>query len=56
MNKAKLAHEPLTNDELPTPGTLVAIDAEFVSLQKVQSASLRSRVDLPHRSWCQGGE
>ncbi|CUA74901.1 PAB-dependent poly(A)-specific ribonuclease subunit 2 [Rhizoctonia solani] len=37
MNKAKLAHEPLTPDELPTPGTLVAIDAEFVSLQKEEN-------------------
>ncbi|KAG8714993.1 poly(A)-specific ribonuclease [Ceratobasidium sp. 423] len=37
MNKAKLAHEPLTADELPTPGTLVAIDAEFVSLQKEEN-------------------
>ncbi|ELU44832.1 cell division control protein 45 [Rhizoctonia solani AG-1 IA] len=36
MNKSKLVHEPLTADELPTPGTLVAIDAEFVSLQKVR--------------------
>jgi PAB-dependent poly(A)-specific ribonuclease subunit 2 len=35
MNKEKLAHEPLTPDELPKPGTLVSIDAEFVSMQKV---------------------
>lgn len=34
MNKSKLAHEPLTVEELPKPGTLVSIDAEFVSLQK----------------------
>ncbi|KAB5596531.1 PAB-dependent poly(A)-specific ribonuclease subunit PAN2 [Ceratobasidium theobromae] len=37
MNRAKLAHEPLSPDELPTPGTLVAIDAEFVSLQKEEN-------------------
>ncbi|QRW27499.1 PAB-dependent poly(A)-specific ribonuclease subunit PAN2 [Rhizoctonia solani] len=37
MNKSKLVHEPLTADELPTPGTLVAIDAEFVSLQKEEN-------------------
>lgn len=35
MNKEKLAHEPLTPEELPKPGTLVSIDAEFVSMQKV---------------------
>lgn len=37
MNKAKLAHEPLSAEELPTPGTLVSIDAEFVSLQKEEN-------------------
>ncbi|KAF8758936.1 hypothetical protein RHS01_02539 [Rhizoctonia solani] len=37
MNKSKLVHEPLAADELPTPGTLVAIDAEFVSLQKEEN-------------------
>lgn len=30
-----MKHECLGNDELPTPGTLVAIDAEFVSMQQV---------------------
>ena len=28
-----IRHRPLTRDELPTPGTLVAIDAEFVSIE-----------------------
>ncbi|KAG8769786.1 poly(A)-specific ribonuclease [Ceratobasidium sp. 428] len=37
MNKAKLVHEPLTPEELPKPGTLVSIDAEFVSLQKEEN-------------------
>ncbi|KAG8722933.1 poly(A)-specific ribonuclease [Ceratobasidium sp. 394] len=37
MNKAKLAHEPLAPEELPKPGTLVSIDAEFVSLQKEEN-------------------
>ena len=30
-----MKHETLGQDELPTPGTLVAIDAEFVSMQQV---------------------
>ncbi|KAG8743574.1 poly(A)-specific ribonuclease [Ceratobasidium sp. 414] len=40
MNKAKLAHEPLAPEELPKPGTLVSIDAEFVSLQKASRAAM----------------
>jgi PAB-dependent poly(A)-specific ribonuclease subunit 2 len=28
-------HDPLRPDELPTPGTVVAIDAEFVKMQQV---------------------
>lgn len=36
MNRDKnlIKHEPLRFEELPTPGTLVAIDAEFVSMQQ----------------------
>ena len=30
-----IKHDPLRPDELPRPGTLVAIDAEFVSMQQV---------------------
>lgn len=30
-----IKHEPLDSDELPTLGMLVAIDAEFVSMQQV---------------------
>ncbi|KAF8919283.1 PAB-dependent poly-A-specific ribonuclease subunit PAN2 [Mucidula mucida] len=32
-----IKHEPLRYDELPTPGTLVAIDAEFVSMQQEET-------------------
>ncbi|KAI6038459.1 ubiquitin carboxyl-terminal hydrolase-domain-containing protein [Pisolithus marmoratus] len=36
INRQKnlIKHEPLRFEELPTPGTLVAIDAEFVSMQQ----------------------
>lgn len=42
-----MKHEPLRPDELPKPGTLVAIDAEFVSMQQVRllSFSQLSRVE-----------
>ncbi|PFH50685.1 hypothetical protein AMATHDRAFT_144561 [Amanita thiersii Skay4041] len=32
-----IKHEPLGSDELPQPGTLVAIDAEFVSMQQEET-------------------
>jgi len=32
-----MKHEPLRPDELPKPGTLVAIDAEFVSMQQEET-------------------
>jgi hypothetical protein len=31
-----IQHECLSYEELPKPGTLVAIDAEFVSMQQVR--------------------
>ncbi|KDQ12374.1 hypothetical protein BOTBODRAFT_134946 [Botryobasidium botryosum FD-172 SS1] len=37
VNWAAHKHEPLRYEELPTPGTLVSIDAEFVALQKEES-------------------
>ncbi|QRV85967.1 PAB-dependent poly(A)-specific ribonuclease subunit PAN2 [Ceratobasidium sp. AG-Ba] len=46
MNKGKLAHKPLTPEELPKPGTLVAIDAEFVSLQKEENEMRSDAGDL----------
>jgi hypothetical protein len=33
-----IKHECLRFEELPTPGTLVAIDAEFVSMQQVKTS------------------
>lgn len=33
-DKSRLTFEPLTTAELPTPGMLVAIDAEFVAMQQ----------------------
>ncbi|KAI0637414.1 ubiquitin carboxyl-terminal hydrolase-domain-containing protein [Trametes polyzona] len=32
-----IKHEPLNYDELPRPGTLIAIDAEFVSMQQEET-------------------
>ncbi|KAI0933597.1 hypothetical protein AcW1_005383 [Taiwanofungus camphoratus] len=32
-----IKHEPLHRDELPNPGTLIAIDAEFVSMQQEET-------------------
>lgn len=32
-----IKHKPLRPDELPNPGTLVAIDAEFVSMQQEET-------------------
>ncbi|EJF62633.1 hypothetical protein DICSQDRAFT_154466 [Dichomitus squalens LYAD-421 SS1] len=32
-----IRHEPLRFEELPTPGTLIAIDAEFVSMQQEET-------------------
>lgn len=32
-----IKHEPLQQDELPRPGTLISIDAEFVSLQQEEA-------------------
>lgn len=37
----RVAHSPLKEDEFPKPGTKVAIDAEFVSLQQVRSRYAR---------------
>jgi hypothetical protein len=34
--KAFIKHENLRFEELPNPGTLVAIDAEFVLMQQVR--------------------
>ena len=34
-DKNLIKHETLRQDELPRPGTLIAIDAEFVSMQQV---------------------
>lgn len=36
-DKSLIKHECLRFEELPNPGTLVAIDAEFVSMQQVGS-------------------
>lgn len=36
-----IKHECLRQEELPKPGTLVAIDAEFVSMQQVRSLNKR---------------
>ena len=33
----QIKHEPLRFEELPTPGTLIAIDAEFVSMQQEET-------------------
>lgn len=53
-DKSLIKHECLRFEELPKPGTLVAIDAEFVSMQQVGSHSTRlvcpvKRVFLFHR-------
>ncbi len=32
-----IKHEPLRPEELPKPGTLIAIDAEFVSMQQEET-------------------
>ena len=53
-DKSLIKHECLRFEELPKPGTLVAIDAEFVSMQQVGSHSTRlvrlfERVFLFHR-------
>jgi PAB-dependent poly(A)-specific ribonuclease subunit 2 len=34
---SRLAHTPLASDEIPRKGTLIAIDAEFVSLQQEEA-------------------
>jgi PAB-dependent poly(A)-specific ribonuclease subunit 2 len=34
---SRLAHTPLAPDEIPRKGTLIAIDAEFVSLQQEEA-------------------
>ncbi|KZT11602.1 cysteine proteinase [Laetiporus sulphureus 93-53] len=36
-DKRMIKHEPLRHDELPMPGTLIAIDAEFVSMQQEET-------------------
>uniref|UniRef100_D8PTC9 PAN2-PAN3 deadenylation complex catalytic subunit PAN2 n=1 Tax=Schizophyllum commune (strain H4-8 / FGSC 9210) TaxID=578458 RepID=D8PTC9_SCHCM len=36
-DKSRIKHELLRPDELPTPGTMVAIDAEFVSMQQEET-------------------
>ena len=33
----QIRHEPLRFEELPKPGTLIAIDAEFVSMQQEET-------------------
>jgi PAB-dependent poly(A)-specific ribonuclease subunit 2 len=35
-NPSLIKHEALRYEELPKPGTLVSIDAEFVSMQQVR--------------------
>ena len=40
-DKSLIKHECLRFEESPKPGTLVAIDAEFVSMQQVGSHSTR---------------
>ena len=35
-DNANMKHELLSADELPRPGTMVSIDAEFVSMQDVR--------------------
>jgi hypothetical protein len=35
-DKSRIAHELLRSDELPRPGTVVSIDAEFVQMQQVR--------------------
>jgi hypothetical protein len=35
-DKNLIKHECLRFEELPTPGSLVAIDAEFVAMQQVR--------------------
>jgi len=36
-NRTQIKHTCLGLDEIPKPGTLVAIDAEFIALQLVRS-------------------
>ncbi|KAI6151085.1 ubiquitin carboxyl-terminal hydrolase-domain-containing protein [Pisolithus tinctorius] len=51
-DKSLIRHEPLRFEELPTPGTLVAIDAEFVSMQQEEieyRSDRTSRVLRPAR-------
>ncbi|KAI4525371.1 hypothetical protein K525DRAFT_234573 [Schizophyllum commune Loenen D] len=36
-DKSRIKHELLRPEELPTPGTMVAIDAEFVSMQQEET-------------------
>ncbi|XP_006458223.1 hypothetical protein AGABI2DRAFT_183307 [Agaricus bisporus var. bisporus H97] len=36
-DRSLVRHDPLRPDELPTPGTVVAIDAEFVKMQQEES-------------------
>lgn len=45
-DKKLMKHEPLTPKELPRPGTVVAIDAEFVQMQQVRSVSLHCNLIL----------
>lgn len=39
-DNAHMKHDLLSMDELPRPGTMVSIDAEFVSMQQVRMSTV----------------
>jgi PAB-dependent poly(A)-specific ribonuclease subunit 2 len=45
-NPAMIKHQYLLPDELPRPGTVVAIDAEFVLMQQVSLTQISDRTFL----------